>query len=45
MAALLGEGTGAALLDGAKAVFVMVSVAHLALIPFMVANGRSVRRG
>lgn len=44
MAALLGEGTGSALLDGARAVFVMVAIAHLGLIPFMLWYGRMVRR-
>lgn len=44
MAALLGEGTGGVLLDGARAVFVMVAVTHLGLIPFMLWYGRSVRR-
>ena len=35
MAALLGEGSDQALLDGAKSVFVMVAIVHLCLVPFM----------
>jgi len=44
MAALLGEGSGAELLSGAKAVFVMVMIAYGCLIPFMIWYGREVRR-
>ena len=43
MAALLGEGSGAELLNGAKAVFVMVIIAYACLIPFMIWYGREVR--
>jgi MFS family permease len=43
MAALLGEGSGAELLNGAKAVFVMVIIAYGCLVPFMIWYGRVVR--
>jgi NTE family protein len=42
MPGLLGEGTGIDLLDGARNVWIMVAVVHLAVAPLMVWYGREV---